>query len=114
MTISSISQPEEDTPSLEDYYKICMFVNHREFVQVCLEAQAQAQKTGQKTHFWWRGYRGIVAANLPPITVPGMEVRLMNALHKVALKSTAETMVKKKYIDNYFNFFFYYSMYVDG
>ena len=85
----------QDGPSLEDYYGICRFLEHREFVQICHEAETQAQTTGQKTHFWWRGYRGTVAANLPRITVPGMEVRLMNALHKVPLKSTAETMVRK-------------------
>ena len=84
-----------EAPSLEDYFSICMFKNHRDFVQVCLDAQGDARKTGQKTHFWWRGYRGVVAANLPPITVSGMEVRLMNALQKIPMKSTAETMVKK-------------------
>ena len=44
-------------------------------------------------HFWWRGYRGTVAANLPRITVPGMQVCLMNALQKVADRTVAETMV---------------------
>ena len=63
-------------------------------MQVCLDAENEARRTGEKTHFWWRGYRGIVAPNLPPITVPGMEVRLMYALQKIPLKSTAETMVK--------------------
>ena len=80
---------------MEDFYSICRFKEHREFIPICREAEAQAQKTGQKVHFWWRGYRGTIAGNLPRITVPGMEVRLMDALHKVPLKSTAETMVKK-------------------
>ena len=92
-----LENEEEDGPSLDDFYTICMFPNHREFVQICLDAESEARKTGQKTHFWWRGYRGIVAAKLPRITVRGMEVRLINALHKVPIKSTAETMVKKKY-----------------
>lgn len=96
-----------DAPSLDDFFAICRFGEHREFVQICLEAQSQAQRTGQKTQFWWRGYRGTVFANLPPITVPGMELRLVNALHKIPMKSTAETMVIKiKYI-YYINLKFY-------
>lgn len=70
-----------------------LFPEHREFVTVCREAEAKAKRTGQKTHYWWRGYRGVVAANLPPITVPGLEVRLMNALGKIANKSIPEIMV---------------------
>ena len=51
--------------------------------------------TGNKTSFIWRGYQAVVAANLPPITVPEMEVRLMNALEKISNKTVSETMVKE-------------------
>lgn len=68
-------------------------------MRICRDAEAQAHRTGQKTHYWWRGYRGTVAANLPPITVPGLEMRLMNALEKIANKTVPETLVKiYKYI----------------
>ena len=86
----------DDRCSLEDFYAICKFPEHKEFVNICRDAENQAIRTGQKTHFWWRGYRGIVAANLPPMTVSGMEVRLMNALSKIPMKNTAETMVINK------------------
>ena len=76
-------------------FSICHFTEHREFIQLCRNAEAQAQQKGQKIHFWWRGYRGVVAANLPRMTVPGLEVRLMNALSKVSNKTISETMVKK-------------------
>ena len=76
-----------------DDFSICVFPEHRDFVTICRDAEAQARRTGQKAHFWWRGYRGTVAANLPPITVPGMEMRLMNALEKITNKSSSETMV---------------------
>ena len=76
-----------------DDLSVCHFPDDKEFVRVCRDAEAQARRTGSKAHFWWRGYRGTVAANLPPITVPGLKVRLMNALQKVNDKSPAETMV---------------------
>ena len=76
-------------------FSICVFPEHREFVKVCREAEEKAKRTGNKTHYWWRGYRGVVAAHLPPITVPGLEVRLMNALDKIPNKSVPEIMVKK-------------------
>lgn len=74
-------------------YSICHFDEHRDFVQLCRNAEAEAQRKGQKIHFWWRGYRGVVAANLPRITVPGLEVRLMNALKKITDPSVPEIMV---------------------
>ena len=83
----------EDVNEDSDDYSICVFQEHREFVKVCREAEAKAQLTGQKALYWWRGYRGVVAANLPPITLPGLKVRLMNALEKIPLKSKPETMV---------------------
>ena len=80
-------------PSEEDY-AICHFPEHREFVKLCRETEGEAKRTGQKSYFWWRGYRGVVAAHLPPITPPGLEMRLFNALQKISDKSVAETMVK--------------------
>lgn len=65
-------------------------------MKICREAEAKAKTTGQKAQYWWRGYRGVVSATLPPITTAGMEVRLMNALEKIPNKSVAETMVKKR------------------
>ena len=78
-----------------DDFSICVFPEHREFVQICRNAEAEAQRTGEKTTYWWRGIRGVMAANLPPMTVPGLEVRLMNALEKIPQKSIPETLVKK-------------------
>ena len=78
-------------------FSICHFPEHREFVSRCRDAENEAQRTGEKAIFWWRGYRGIVAANLPPITVAGLEIRLMNALAKINGKSVPETMVKHTY-----------------
>ena len=68
-----------------------------------MKAQAEANETGKKSIFLWRGYRGVLAPNLPPMTPPGVEVRLMNALQGISFKSTAETMVnrKKKLFLNY-------------
>lgn len=76
---------------------MCHFMEHREFVRICRDAEAQARRTGQKVHYWWRGYRGVVAANLPPITTRGMELRLMTALSKIADKSVPEIMVIKHF-----------------
>ena len=69
---------------------------------MCRDAEARANKHQAKAHFWWRGYRATVAPNLPPITLPGLEVRLMNALYKVDDKSVPETMVKKIHSVNLF------------
>lgn len=74
-------------------YSICHFEEHKSFIVMCRDAEAQSRRTGEKTHFWWRGYRGVVGPNLPLITLPGMEVRLMNALAKVVDKSVPETLV---------------------
>ena len=75
-------------------FSICLFPDHREFVKICREAEAKAHRTGQKSTYWWRGYRGVVAPNLPKITLPGMEVRLMNALEKIPNKSLPEILVR--------------------
>lgn len=64
-----------------------------EFVRLCMKAEAEARNTGKKAIFFWRGYRGVMAANLPTATVPGMEVRLLNALNKISMKSVQETLV---------------------
>lgn len=83
-----------DADTSEDY-SICHFPEHRDFVRICREAEKEAHRTGQKTQYWWRGARGVVAGNLPPITSQGLEYRLMSALQKVSDKTVAETMVKK-------------------
>ena len=79
----------------QDDFSICVFPEHREFVRLCREAEAEAKRTGQKTTYSWRGTHGVMAANLPPMTVPGLELRLMNALEKVQHKTIPETLVKK-------------------
>lgn len=63
-------------------------------MSLCRAAELKAKETGDKVAFHWRGYRGIVAANLPPITVEDLEIRLMNALNRISMKSVPETMVK--------------------
>lgn len=45
--------------NFEDDYSICKFPNHREFVEAVREAEKIA-KTGQRGHYFWRGYRGFV------------------------------------------------------
>ena len=75
---------------------ICVFPEHQEFIQICREAEAEAHRTGEKAIYLWRGYRGVIAANLPPMTVPGLELRLMHALEKIPNKTIPETLVKKK------------------
>lgn len=98
---------------------MCEFPEHVEFVKLCRQAQEVAQSSGQVTNFWWRGYKGVVAPNLPPIDAKTMYCRLMNALHKVNIKTVAETMVRKtKYYNihvyisssNDFQFFFLYTV----
>ena len=86
----------------KDDFSICVFPEHREFVQICRDAEAQAKRTGQKTIYWWRGIHGVMGAHLPPMTVPGLELRLMNALEKIPHKTIPETLVKKKKIKNLF------------
>lgn len=82
---------------------ICHFPEHKEFVINCRKAEMEAKKSGQNIQFFWRGYRVIVAPNLPPMTPSGIEVRLMNALQKISKKSTAETMVNNNKKLNYSN-----------
>ena len=99
----AIDDDDDDAPSAEDF-QICHFPEHKEFVIACRKAEAEAKRTGATTYFWYRGYRGVVAADLPTITLPGMEVRLMNALQKIPDKTVAEIMVnaiviKKLYIN---------------
>ena len=79
----------------EDDFSICHFPEHRDFVRICRQAEAEAKRTGNKTYYWWRGYRGVVAANLPLITRPGLEVRLLTALSKATDQSVPEIMVKE-------------------
>ena len=74
---------------------MCHFPDHIEFVRRCRDAEAEAQRTGKKANFWWRGYRGTVAANLPRISVQNLEIRLMNALNKISSTSVPEKMVRK-------------------
>lgn len=76
---------------------ICHFPEHEEFVLQCRQAEIAAKRSGEKSIFWWRGYRSVVAPNLPRLTPEGIEVRLMNALQKVK-RTNAETMVKQKKI----------------
>lgn len=61
---------------------------------MCRDAEARANRHGTKAHFWWRGERTTVAPNLPTMTLPGLELRLMNTLYRVSDKSVPETMVK--------------------
>lgn len=82
--------------SEENDYVICHFPHHREFIDLVRKAEAEAKETGERRHYLWRGYRGFVAPDLPRITVPGLQIRMMNALHKIQVKTVAETMVKKK------------------
>ena len=71
---------------------LCHFPTHKQFLLECRIAELKAKRTGKNAIFWWRGYRGIVAPNLPPITSEGLEVRLMKALQKVN-RTVPETMV---------------------
>ena len=75
---------------------ICHFPEYREFIRNCRKAEAEAKRTGKMVHFGWRGCRSTIAANLPTITTPGLELRMMNALHKISTKTIPETLVKKK------------------
>ena len=81
---------------MSEDYSICHFPEHRDFVRICRQAEAEAMRTRQKTYYWWRGYRGVVAGNLPPITLPGLELRLLTALSKATDQTVPETMVTKK------------------
>lgn len=83
-----------DSTSLMDDYSICCFPEHKAFVRICRQAESEAKRSGEKTNYWWRGYRGVVAANLPPITLPGLELRLLTALSKATDLTVPETMVK--------------------
>ena len=94
-TIFQHLQSPEDT-TFSDDYSVCHFPEHRDFVRICRQAEAEAKRSGKKTMYWWRGSRGVVAANLPPITTAGMEVRLLNALSKVTDKTIPETLVNKE------------------
>ena len=82
----------------DDDFSMCVFPEHKEFIQICRDAELEARRTGQKTNYWWRGYRGVIGANLPPMTVPGLELRLMHALDKIPDKTIPETLVKKNTI----------------
>lgn len=92
---SFLISPQHKQSSKDDYISICHFPEHRDFVQACLNAEAEAKRCCEKQSFTWRGSRCTVGADLPPITIEEMEVRLMNALQKVDDRSIAETMVKK-------------------
>lgn len=78
---------------LEADYSICQFSHHKEFVRAVREAERDA-KSGQNGYYTWRGYRGYVAPNLPPITSSGLVMRLMNALQQIPSISDPEKMVK--------------------
>lgn len=82
---------EDDTA--QDDFSICHFPKDREFVIAVREAEKTAKSTGVRAPYYWRGYRGYVAPGLPPITVPGLQVRMMNAMQRIPL-SVPETMVK--------------------
>ena len=82
--------------SNEDF-SICEFPHHKQFISIVREAEKKAQG-GEPAFYVWRGFRGFVSPNLPPITVPGLKVRLLNALQGIPDVSDAERKVKKKLI----------------
>ena len=83
---------------VEEDFSICKFFHHREFIVAVREAEKIAQ-SGQRGHYFWRGYRGFVGPNLPPITLPGLKLRLMKALQRIPSLSNPEKMVTNNQIN---------------
>lgn len=79
-------------PHRDDDFSVCDFPHHEDFVKAVREAEKIAQ-TGKRGLYFWRGYRGFVDPNLPPITLPGLKMRLMNALQRVSDISDSEIEV---------------------
>lgn len=89
--------------NLQEDFTICQFSHHREFICAVREAERIANRSGEKGFYSWRGYRGFVGPNLPPITLAGLKMRLMNALLRVQL-SESEKLVKNYIILSAFLF----------
>ena len=87
---------EESIDDDEDDFSICEFPEHRQFVIGVREAEKLAKQQGERAFYEWRGYRGFVAHNLPRITLPGLRMRLMNAMQRIPDLSPPEKAVKKR------------------
>ena len=113
--VSSIEKESEEMETESDDFSICHFPHHREFVKAVRDAEKLAKDSGVRAPYHWRGYRGYVSATLPPITIPGLQMRLMNALQGINNISVPETMVNKNCLNiNYTLLIFFLSMYVNG
>ena len=88
-----LSMNSEGYDDDDDDYSISPFSDHREFIDMVREAEREAMVNGEKSYYSWRGYRGYVGPQMPRITLPGLKMRLMNALQRVNDPSDPEKMV---------------------
>ena len=86
--------PPMDSEPVPGDFSVCHFPQHKEFVILVRNAEKRARRDNTKAYYTWRGYRGFVSPNLPEITIPGMKMRLMNALRRISDISPSEKKVK--------------------